>query len=146
MPATGSDWQPQQAGSRTGRFTAGRARGGPGDTPGLAICLPVDSLELAWALERRLFDQGYVVHVIREAASFGQAVRTAVEAGLIAIVAPSTTAEAETVRSAVPASRLASVQTAEDDPESAAREIVLRLEASGRLGRSQGPLTGGAGI
>ena len=64
--------QPQQAGSRTGRVTAAEREAARGHA-GLAICLPVGSPELAWALERRLFDRGYAVHVIHHADSFSQA-------------------------------------------------------------------------
>jgi sulfate adenylyltransferase large subunit len=137
--------QPQQAGTRTGRVTAAEREASRGHG-GLAICLPVDSLELAWALERRLFDQGYAVHVLHDVADWQQAARTAVEAGLIAIVSPDSADAAEAVRNAVPVSRWAAVKAAEGEPDAEARKIAVRLEASGRLGRSQGPLTGGAGI
>src|SRR4029077_6927702 len=101
---------------------------------------------LAWAVERCLFDQGYSVHVIHQPEGLRQAVRTAVEAGLIAVVVPRNADDAATARAAIAPSRLAAVEAAESEPESAAQEIVSRLEASGRLGRSQGPLTDGAGI
>src|ERR1035438_3274067 len=54
----------------------------------LAICLPPDCADLAWLLERRLFDHGYMVHVVRQPESLRQAVQTALAAGLIALVGP----------------------------------------------------------
>ena len=73
--------QPQATGTRTGRVTATEREAARGHG-GVAILLPPDALELAWSLERRLFDQGYAVHVIHQAEDLRQAVRTAVEAGL----------------------------------------------------------------
>src|SRR5439155_14227231 len=55
--------QPQQTGGRTGRVSAAERESARGHA-GLAICLPLDSLDLAWSLERRLFDHGYAVHVV----------------------------------------------------------------------------------
>jgi sulfate adenylyltransferase large subunit len=136
---------PQQAGNRTGRVSAAEREAARGHA-GLAICLPADSVDLAWALERRLFDQGYAVHVVQNVEDWREAVRTAVDAGLVAIVAPANGEEAAAARDAVPSTRVAEVEGGEGEPESSARGIVARLEASGRLGRSQGPLTGGAGI
>ena len=101
----------------------------------LAICLPPDSPELAWALERRLFDHGYAVHVIHEPESLRQAVRTALPAGLIAIVAPAGPADWEVVRQAT----LAEQRVRVDNVQQA-------MEAVARMGRSESSLTGGDGI
>src|SRR5260370_42473954 len=76
----------------TGQVTDAERRAVRGHAP-LAICLPPDRLDLAFALERRLFDHGYAVHVIREPESLRQAVRTALAARTIAIIAPAGTAE-----------------------------------------------------
>lgn len=137
--------QPQQSGTRTGRVTETEREAARGHA-GLAILLPPDSLELAWNLERRLFDQGYAVHVIHQAESLRQAVRTVVAAGLVGIVAPGAEDDRQTVRASLASSRLVEVVPPAGPAEAAARAILTELEASGRLGRSQGPLTGGAGI
>jgi hypothetical protein len=92
-------------------------------------------VDLAWLLERRLFDHGYTVYVIDEPENLRQAVRTALAAGLVAIVAPAVTSDWETLREAVPADQL--VQ---------AEDVQQGMEAAARLGRSEGPLTGGDGI
>ena len=137
--------QAQQSGARMGRVTAAEREAARGHG-GLAILLPPGSQELAWSLERRLFDQGYAVHLIHEAEHLRQAVRTAVEAGLLTVVATSSEQECETVRGAVSAHRLAEIAPPAGQADAAAREILSGLENSGRLARSQGPLTGGAGI
>jgi GAF domain-containing protein len=54
--------------------------------------------------------------------------------------------EAEAVRGAAGGRRYYPVLPRAGDAESQAREILEELEESGRLGRAQGPLTGGAGI
>jgi hypothetical protein len=98
----------------------------------LAICLPPDCADLAWLLERRLFDHGYMVHVVRQPESLRQAVQTALAAGLIAIVAPAGPADWELLRQAVPAGQLVR-----------ADNVQQAMEAVARLGRSECPLTGG---
>jgi hypothetical protein len=137
--------QAQQSGARMGRVTSAEREAARGHG-GLAILLPPGSLELAWGLERRLFDQGYAVHLIHEAEHLRQAVRTSVDAGLLTVIATSSEQECEMVRGAVPAFRLAEISPPHGQADAAAREILTDLEISGRLGRSQGPLTGGAGI
>jgi len=143
--AAGMILQPQQAGSRTGRVTQAEREAARGHS-GLAICLPLDSIEVAWALERRLFDQGYAVHILHREENLRQAIRTAVDAGLLAIVAPETAEEAATARIALAPERVAHAALESPDADVAARAIVHALEAAGRLGRPQNPLTGGAGI
>jgi sulfate adenylyltransferase large subunit len=137
--------QPQQSARRTGRVTAAEREAARGHR-GLAILLQPGSLELAWSIERRLFDQEYAVHVVHEAEHIRQAVHTAVQAGLVAIVVPENGEEAEAVRGAVSSSRLVEVPRPERSADEAARVLVHELESSDRLGRGQGPLTGGAGI
>ena len=92
-------------------------------------------MDLAWLLERRLFDHGYAVHVIHEPESLRQAVRTALAAGLIAIVTVGGPADWELLQQTVPAEQLVR-----------AENVQQALEAAARLGRSEGPLTGGDGI
>ncbi|MGD0771233.1 MAG: sulfate adenylyltransferase subunit CysN [Candidatus Solibacter sp.] len=122
------------ASAATGRVTDAERRLARGHAP-LAICLPLDDVDLAWDLERRLFDQGCTVLVIREPESLRQAVRTALAAGLIAIVAPAGPADWELLRQAVPAGQLVR-----------AENVSQAMEAVARLGRPQAPLTGGEGI
>ena len=101
----------------------------------LAICLPPDRTDLAWLLERRLFDQGYTVHVIQQPENLRQAVRTSLAAGLIAIVAPAGPADWDVLRQSVPPGQLV---RAENVPQA--------MEAVARLVRPDAPLTGGDGI
>ena len=117
-----------------GRVTDVERRAFRGHGP-LAICLPADHVELAWLLERRLFDHGYAVHVIHEPENLRQAVRTALAAGLVAIVAVGGPADWDLLQQAVPAEQLVR-----------AENVQQGLEAAARLGRSEGPLTGGDGI
>jgi sulfate adenylyltransferase large subunit len=126
--------QAEAAPRATGRVTDAERRALRGHAP-LAICLPPDRLDLAWALERRLFDHGYAVHVIRDPEILRQAVRTALGAGLIAIVAPTGPADWDVVRQAVPPEQRARVETVQQG-----------MEAVARMGRSETFLTGGDGI
>ena len=118
----------------TGRVTDAERRAMRGHGP-LAICLPPDRADLAWILERRLFDHGYTVHVIHEPEDLRQAVRTALAAGLVAIISPVAPSDWETLLQAVPAEQLIR-----------AEDVHQGMEAAARLGRSEGPLTGGDGI
>jgi hypothetical protein len=117
-----------------GRVTDAERRLVRGHAP-LAICLPPDRVDLAWLLERRLFDQGYTVHVIREPENLRQAVRTSLAAGLIAIVAPAGPADWELLRQAVATGQLVR-----------AENVQQGMEAVARLGRPEAPFTGGDGI
>ena len=118
----------------TGRVTDAERRAVRGHAP-LAICLPPGSLDLAWTLERRLFDHGYAVHVIHDPESLRQAVRTALAAGLIAIVAPTGPADWDVVRQTLPAEQRVRVEN-----------VQQAMEAVARVGRSESSLTGGDGI
>ena len=118
----------------TGRVTDAERRAMRGHGP-LAICLPPGRTDLAWLLERRLFDHGYTVHVIHEPEDLRQAVRTALAAGLVAVVSPAAPSDWDTLLKAVPADQLIR-----------AEDVHQGMEAAARLGRSEGPLTGGDGI
>ena len=96
--------QPHAANGLTGRVTDAERQAARGHAP-LAICLPPGNPELPWMLERILFDHGYAVHVIQEAIDLGEAVRTTLAAGLIAIVQPGGESDAEILRTAVPLDR-----------------------------------------
>jgi len=136
--------QAHQGPRRTGRVTSAERESARGHAA-LAICLEGGDPEVAWALERRLFEHGYAVHVIHLPESLGQAVRTALEAGLAAIFTVRDPQERETVRRAAGAA-LVEYQPMPGPPDEAARAIWMELDSSGRLNRPQGPLTGGAGI
>jgi sulfate adenylyltransferase large subunit len=131
--------EPHSGSGGTGRVTDAERRSARGHAP-LAICLPQGNTELPWLLERLLFDHGYAVHVIQMPGDLGEAIRTTLAAGLIAIVQPASEQQSQLVRDSVPLS-LRYFSTA-SDPE----EIWSDLESSGRLGHSPDPLTDGAGI
>jgi hypothetical protein len=118
----------------TGRVTDAERRALRGHAP-LAMCLPPDRLDLAWVLERRLFDHGHAVHVIRDPESLRQAVRTAMAAGLIAIVVPVGPADWDVIRHTVPAEQRVRVENLQEG-----------MEAVARVSRSESSLTGGDGI
>ena len=118
----------------TGRVTDAERRAMRGHGP-LAICLPPGRTDLAWLLERRLFDHGYTVHVIHEPENLRQAVRTALAAGLVAVISPAAPSDWDTLLKIVPADQLIR-----------AEDVHQGMEAAARLGRSEGPLTGGDGI
>jgi sulfate adenylyltransferase large subunit len=132
-----------------GRVTAAERTAARGHAA-FAVCLAFGQpgqQDLAYALERLLFDHGCVVQVIENHTpeNLRQAVRTAYAAGLIAIVIG---ADRRIVQEALPPD---CVVVIEPEPASlgsaeAARKIWTELEASGRLDGSQSPLTGGAGI
>jgi hypothetical protein len=105
--------------------------------------------ELAYVLERRLFDRGCLVQVLP---GYGQAeiAAASVEAGLISICVPleehSTAREA--VKRAVGSDRFLAVSAADlpVDSEQAADKICSTLEDRGYIRRLAKPFTGGAGI
>jgi sulfate adenylyltransferase large subunit len=117
-----------------GRVTDAERRAVRGHAP-LAICLPPDRVDLAWVLERRLFDLGYAVHVIRDPESLRQALRTALAAGLIAIVATAGPADWDVIRHTVPAEQRVRVESVQQG-----------MEAVASVSRSESSLTDGEGI
>ena len=130
-----------------GRVTASERAAARGHSA-FVVCLPAGQQELAYSLERLLFDHGCVVHVIEGPENLRQAVRTCYATGAIAILAPSTPEERQIVQEALAPDRVVVFEPDARDVSAAeaAKHIWARLEASGRLGISQGPLTGGAGI
>jgi sulfate adenylyltransferase large subunit len=124
----------EAAGGAAGRVTDAERRLAHGHAP-LVICVPPDRPDLGWLLERRLFDQGYLVHVIFQPENLRQAVHTALAAGLVAIVAATGPAEWELLRQVVPPEQLVRAESVQQGVESAAR-----------VGRSGGPLIDGDGI
>jgi hypothetical protein len=117
-----------------GRVTEAERRAMRGHGP-LALCLPEEHIELAWSLERRLFEHGYAVHVIHAPDNLRQAVSSILEAGLIAIVVPESAPDWDVLADAVPEELLVR-----------AGNLAEAVDAVLRLGRADGPLTGGDGI
>ena len=126
-----------------GRVTEAERLAARGHGP-LLIALD-GSLEVAWALERRLFDHGYSVVVIRNPEHLEQAARTAMEAGLVAIVPLADGNTVERLRSGA-GEKLLECHQKSDSPEESARQIWLKLQAKIRLSHLQSPSTDGAGI
>ena len=129
-----------------GRVTAAERTAARGHSA-FAVCLRLGKTDLAYALERLLFDHGCVVQVIENHTpeNLRRAVRTAYAAGLIAIVVG---ADREMVQEALPPDCVVVIEPGQPNLGVAegARKIWTELEASGRLDGSQSPLTGGAGI
>jgi hypothetical protein len=65
---------------------------------------------------------------------------------LLAVIAPDSEEERQAVRAALAPARVAEITPPAGPLDASAREILNGLENSGKLSRSQGPLTGGAGI
>jgi sulfate adenylyltransferase large subunit len=137
--------QAHQVSGPAGRVTEAERQAARGHAA-LAVCLEGGDSEVAWALERRLFDHGYAVHVVDRPESLTQAVRTALEAGLVVIVRLTESAEWDALRKSAPVGNWVRFSPAQGPAEEAARQIWVDLDASGRLSHSLGPLTGGAGI
>jgi len=102
------------------------------------LALPEGQWELAYALERLLFDRGWMVHVIEKPASLRQAIDTACAAGMVAIVVP--TSADDVAIAAESSAKVIHVPPEETEPDEQAREIWRHLA------RIEDPLTGGAGI
>jgi hypothetical protein len=132
-----------QESAAAGRVTDAERQSARGHAA-LAVCIESHDPEVAWALERRLFDHGYSVHVIYRPENLSQAVRTALEAGLVAIVPAADAAALQDVERVAHAATVR--YTVERPAPEAARSIWQDLENSGKLDRKTGPLTGGAGI
>ncbi|HXB71386.1 MAG TPA: sulfate adenylyltransferase subunit CysN [Candidatus Acidoferrales bacterium] len=153
--------QAVSASAPKGRVTASERAAARGHAA-FAICLEAGQQDLAYALERLLFDHGCMVQVIEKAENLRQAVRTCHAGGLIAIVVPAELADGQTVREALPPGRVVLPDSAAapqagllprrpDIPPAgtaaeAARRILNQLDGLGLMSASQPPLTGGAGI
>jgi len=105
--------------------------------------------ELAYTLERKLFDRSCLVQVLQgaEVAAIAQA---SIDAGLISIcmVEEDESGARESLKHAVGSDRFfaARAMNLPDDPEHAAEEICCTLEDRGYIRRQPRPFTGGAGI
>jgi sulfate adenylyltransferase large subunit len=121
-----------------GRVTAVEREAARGHAAAVVL-LPPDSRELAYTLERLLFDHGWLVHVIEEPEHLRQAVRTACSAGMVAIVTASP-ADAMGLETALPSVDVVRVSPEEADSEDPASGIL------GKLVHRDDLLSGGAGI
>ena len=105
------------------------------------------SEDLAYSLERKLFDRGCLVHVLPEEGIVDIA-KASTDAGLISIclVAEEDAATRDAVLRAVGRDRFLAARSAElpDDPNDAADAVCRTLEDRGYIPRL--PFTGGAGI
>ena len=104
------------------------------------VLLPPGQSELAYDLERLLFDHGWLVHVIDQPEHIRQAVRTACAAGMVAIVVTASVEDAAAAKSAAGSAAIVRVAQEEAESDDPARGILRRL-----VHRDE-PLTGGAGI
>jgi sulfate adenylyltransferase large subunit len=108
----------------------------------------VGAEDVAYALERKLFDRGCLVHVLA-GPDASSAARPSIDAGLISIcvLEEDDIGAREQVKHAVGSDRFLAVSAAENrDPEGAADEICRTLEDRGYIKRQPKPFTGGAGI
>ena len=114
------------------------------------VAIWLESTEnLAYALERKLFDRGCLVHVLQgtDVAAIAQA---SIDAGLISIcmIAEDDAGAREAMKQAVGNDRFFAARAINlpDDPEHAAEQICRTLEDRGYIRPMPKPFTGGAGI
>jgi hypothetical protein len=107
------------------------------------------SQDMAYALERKLFDRGCLVHVV-PGENVVSVAKASTDAGLISICLPGDeNAEAhDAVKRAVGSDRFVAfgADSLSQDAENAADEICRTLEERGLIRRQPKPFTGGAGI
>ena len=131
----------------TGRVTPAERYIRAGHRP-VAIWLVADQ-EIAYALERRLFDRGCLVHVLA-GEGIVDAAKASTEAGLISIctVAEEDSGTRDAIKHAVGGDRFLAVSLTDlpADPDDAAEAICGTLEDRGYVPRRPKPFTGGAGI
>ncbi len=105
--------------------------------------------DLAYALERKLFDRGCLVQVL-QGAGMAMIAQASIDAGLITIcrIAEDDADARESLKRAVGSDRFFATRAANlpDDPEHAADQICRTLEDRGYIRRQPKPFTGGAGI
>jgi hypothetical protein len=141
--ARAEEWQGEFS---TGRVTPAERYVRAGHRP-FAIWLEGGE-SLAFALERKLFERGCLVHVLRGGVSTDLS-KAFTDAGMISIcLAGPSHASAESIERAVGSDRFVTLHSATmpDDPETAADEICRSLEQRGYIRPQPKPFTGGAGI
>jgi hypothetical protein len=114
-----------------------------GHRPYLVRLVNADS-ETARAIERHLFDQGYLVHLVDEPQHLAQAIRTAFTAGLVSVVYGATAQDPTTLIAAVPPDQTITLDRTHFDDEAALIHSLMQALTSGPGGNV--PLTDGAGI
>jgi hypothetical protein len=122
-----------------GRVTAAEWEAARGHAASLVL-LPPGGRDLAYALERLLFEHGWLVHVIEQPEHLRQAVRTACSAGMIALVVASSDEDLATAARAAESVSVVRVSREQAESPDAARDILRKLVHRDDL------LTGGAGI
>jgi sulfate adenylyltransferase large subunit len=100
--------------------------------------------ETARRVERHLFDQGYVVHVIDQPEHLAQAIRTAFSAGLITLVYGEAAEQEASRRAAVPMGQTIVLDRVHFEDEAAMLRTLISSLSSGPGGEL--PFTDGAGI
>ncbi|HEY7390615.1 MAG TPA: sulfate adenylyltransferase subunit CysN [Bryobacteraceae bacterium] len=114
-----------------------------GHRPYLVRLVNGDS-ETARGIERHLFDQGYLVHVVEAPQYLAQAVRTAFTAGLVAIVYGAAAQDAATLAAGIPADQIITLDRSHFEDEAALVRALMQALTSAAGGNV--PLTDGAGI
>jgi sulfate adenylyltransferase large subunit len=99
--------------------------------------------ETARLIERHLFDQGYLVHVVEQAESLRQAIHTGFQAGLVSILFGAAAQDAGAA-AGIPADQVITLDRARFADESALVHALMGILASGNPGNVR--LTDGAGI
>ena len=100
--------------------------------------------EKARRVERHLFDQGYLVHVIDQPEHLAQAIRTAFTAGMITLVHGEAAEHEASRKAAVPAGQLLTFDHSQFEDDGGLLRALVSTLASGAAGDV--PLTDGAGI
>jgi sulfate adenylyltransferase large subunit len=100
--------------------------------------------ETAQLIERHLFDQGYLVHLVEEAEHLGQAVRTGFQAGLVTILYGSAAEDLAALKAGVPAEQIVSLDRSKFDDDVALLRALIQILTS--AGTDAARLTDGAGI
>jgi sulfate adenylyltransferase large subunit len=115
--------------SGAGRVTSDERQAANGHAPWVVL-LPHGSGELAYELERLMFDRGWQAVVLEAQEHLGQALRTAAAAGVAALVVPGSRKEEAVVESATPGHRLLRVSEADAGCEDCVTRIWERLSAA----------------
>jgi sulfate adenylyltransferase large subunit len=101
-------------------------------------------LETARRIERQLFDQGYVVHVIEQPQHLAQAIRTAFAGGFVALLFGTAAEDPVALRAGVPAGQLLTLDRSQFEDETGLLRALLSSLSSGPGGAL--PFTDGGGI
>jgi sulfate adenylyltransferase large subunit len=100
--------------------------------------------ETARGIERHLFDQGYLVHVIDEPQHLAQALRTAFTAGLVSVVYGTAAKNSAAISAGIPADQIVTLDRPAFEDQTALIRALMQALTSAAGGNV--PLTDGAGI